>query len=59
MSSRTKIVWQVRRKIANLLSVAPPEKRAGLRTTLRGIDQLLRTNFDYRCGGRYVRHEYP
>jgi hypothetical protein len=48
-----KIVWQVRRKIVNLLSVAPPEKRAALRTALRGVDQLLRTNFDCRRGGRW------
>ena len=37
-----KLLWQIRRKIVAQLKVAPFEKQAGLRASLRGIDILLR-----------------
>ena len=52
-SDNTLLAWRVRRKIVALLDSAPLEKRAGLRAALRGIDMLLRTNFDIRRGGRW------
>ena len=49
----TKLIWTIRRRIVAQLESAPAEKRAGLRAALRGIDLLLRTNFDIRRGGRW------
>jgi hypothetical protein len=46
------LLWKIRRKIVTQLENAPLEKQAGLRASLRGIDMLLRRNFDYRRGGR-------
>lgn len=39
----TQLLWQVRRRITAQLESAPPEKQAGLRASLRGIDLVLRT----------------
>ena len=47
------LLWQIRRKIVAQLDSAPLEKQAALRASLRGIDMLLRRNFDYRHGGRF------
>ena len=47
------LLWTIRRKIVAQLDSAPPERQAGLRAALRGIDMLLRRNFDYRQGGRF------
>jgi hypothetical protein len=52
MAQDTKVIWTIRRRIVAQLESAPAEKRAGLRAALRGIDLLLRTNFDIRRGGR-------
>jgi hypothetical protein len=35
-------LWQLRRRIVSELEAASPEKRAGLKASLRGIDQLIR-----------------
>ena len=48
-----KLLWQLRRRIVTQLENAPVEERAGLRAALRGIDLLLRTNLDYKAGGRW------
>ena len=49
----TKLIWKIRRRIVAQLESAPTERQAGLRAALRGIDLLLRTNFDIRQGGRW------
>jgi hypothetical protein len=49
-----KLLWKTRRRIASLLESAPLEKRAALLAALRGVDLLLRTNFENRKGGRWV-----
>jgi hypothetical protein len=48
-----KLIWTIRRRIVAQLESAPTERQAGLRAALRGIDMLLRTNFDIRQGGRW------
>jgi hypothetical protein len=53
MAQDTKVIWKIRRRIVAQLEGAPVERRAGLRAALRGIDLLLRTNFDIRRGGRW------
>jgi hypothetical protein len=53
MARDIKFIWTIRRRIVSQLETAPVEKRAGLRAALRGIDLLLRTNFDIRQGGRW------
>ena len=53
MAQDTKVIWTVRRRIVAQLESAPAEERAGLRAALRGIDLLLRTNFDIRQDGRW------
>ncbi len=50
-----KLLWKIRHRIVGQLESAPPEKRAGLRAALRGIDLLLRATFENRSGGRNVR----
>lgn len=52
-SDNTYLAWRVPRRIVAQLATAPEEKRAGLRAALKGIDLLLRTNFDIRRGGRW------
>lgn len=50
---RTILLWKLRRQFREQLDSAPVEKRAGLRAALRGVDMLLRLNFDNRAGGRW------
>ena len=53
MAQDTKVIWTIRRRIVAQLESALVGKQAGLRAALRGIDLLLRTNFDIRQGGRW------
>jgi hypothetical protein len=53
MARENNFIWAIRRRIVAQLETAPVGKRAGLRAALRGIDMLLRTNFDVRRGGRW------
>lgn len=53
MRKDTTFIWTIRRRIVAQLESAPAEKRAGLHAALRGIDLLLRTNFDIRQDGRW------
>jgi hypothetical protein len=53
MARDNNIIWTIRRRIVAQLESAPVEKRAGLLAALRGIDLLLRTNFDIRQDGRW------
>jgi hypothetical protein len=53
MAQDKKLIWTIRRRIVSQLETAPVGKKAGLRAALRGIDLLLRTNFDIRRGGRW------
>jgi hypothetical protein len=48
------LLWKIRRKIVLQLDSAPPERQSELRASLRGIDLLLRQNFDFRKGGAVV-----
>ena len=52
MARDNNFIWAIRRRIVAQLESAPAERRAGLRAALRGVDMLLRTNFDVRRGGR-------
>lgn len=47
------LLWTIRRRIVSQLESAPVEGRAGLRAALRGVDMLLRANFDNRVAGRW------
>jgi len=53
MRKDTKVIWTIRRRIVAQLESASVEKRAGLRAAQRGIDLLLRVNFDSRANGRW------
>jgi hypothetical protein len=53
MAQEAKFIFTFRRRIVSQLETAPVGKRVGLRAALRGIDLLLRTNFDIRRGGRW------
>ena len=44
-------LWTLRRRLVSQLDTAPIEKRAGLRSALRGDDLLLRATFEHRVGG--------
>jgi hypothetical protein len=48
-----KLLWQLRRSIVAQMESAPAEKISGLRAALKGIDGLLRANFDNRVNGRW------
>ena len=54
MARDNNFIWAIRHRIVTQLECAPVGKRAGLRAALRGIDLLLRTNFDIRRGGRWM-----
>jgi hypothetical protein len=53
MARDNNFIWAIRRRVVTQLETAPTERQAGLRAALRGIDLLLRTNFDIRRGGRW------
>jgi hypothetical protein len=65
LTTETKLLWRLRRQIVARLSSAPPDKRAALEASLRGIDLLLRestknvvaSRFRFQSRIERIRHE--